>query len=383
MTEKIGLLLPRSVIYPSIAFDIVGGLRGYLDNIGGDNIEIKTESIGLGADDKIIYGACEKMLLDGINIIAGYVNPVTAEKLEPLFASANSLFIALDAGYHFPSSTKKLPHVFYISLQGALCVRAVIKTAMEDGMKNMAFAGSFYDSGYRSSYAFHRGVEEGGGKVTFNLVTPLKRSDLTLQPLETHCKEIEVDGIFASFCGDMLQDFYSAASVGNVFKEHTIYGSSFSGEEQWLAQSPYPGVDIKVCVPWGNDLDNAANVYFKEQLKKKNKNATIFSLLGWEAGQVIEKIISVSGTIEAISILEGSVYESPRGTVELDKNTHQTYAPVYEALVKENEKTGNCLLVLQQKSIHTEEQRLRLEKDINNISGPMSSWFNAYACIDS
>src|ERR1700744_1975087 len=246
MTEKIGLLLPRSVIYPSIAFDMIGGLRGCLVVKGLDSIAIRTESIGLGADDKAIYSACEKMLCEGVAIIAGYVNPTTAEKLAPLFTSANALFIALDAGYHFPSSTKKLSHVFYISLQGALCIRTVIKTAMEDGIKSMAYTGSFYDSGYRSAFAFHRGIEEGGGEITFNLITPLKRSDITLKPLETHLKESKVDGVFASFCGDMLQDFYTAASGGKIFKDHPVYGSSFTGEEQWLAQSLYPGTDITV-----------------------------------------------------------------------------------------------------------------------------------------
>jgi branched-chain amino acid transport system substrate-binding protein len=383
MKEKIGLLLPRSVIYPSIGFDLLAGLKCGLEDAGINNFEIKTESIGLGTDDKVIYGSCEKLLFDGVNIVAGYVNPTTAEKLEPLFAGANAVFIALDAGYHFPSSTRKLPHIFYLSLQGALCARTAIKIAMEDGMKNLAFAGSFYDSGYRSSFAFHRGVEEGGGQVTYNLITPLKRSELSLGPLEAHFKETKVDAVFASFCGDMLQDLFTAASAGNVFKNHAVYGSSFAGEEHWLAQSPYPGIDIKVCVPWAAALDNEQNVHFTGQLKKDNKKANIFSLLGWETAKVAAEFLSATDTGEAIASLEGFSFDSPRGVVVLDAATHQCHAPVYEAWIEQNDETGNCVLVLEKESTHTVEQRQRLENDINTISGTMSSWFNAYPCLDS
>jgi branched-chain amino acid transport system substrate-binding protein len=383
MNKTIGLLLPRSVIYPSIAFDILAGLRESLNDAGLTDAEIKTESIGLGADDKMIYSACEALLFQGVSVITGYVNPTSAEKLAPLFTSAGALFISLDAGYHFPTSTKKLSPVFYLSLQGALCVRTITAIALEEGKKNMAYAGSFYDSGYRGPYAFHKSIEEGGGTVTFNLITPLKRADITLKPLENNLKTTEVDAVFASFCGDMLQDFCAAAATDNVFKDHSLYGSSFTGEEQWLAQSLYPGRDIKVCVPWASDFKNDSNIHFTELLKNKNKNVNIFSLLGWEAGMVISKIVAVSDIATAINNLEGFEFNSPRGKVKLDAATHQCYAPVYEAWIKKDDTTGNCKLLSSIESAVTEEQRIKLEEDINSIAGPTTSWFNAYACLDS
>jgi branched-chain amino acid transport system substrate-binding protein len=384
MNKKIGLLLSRSVIYPSIAFDMMDGLRSNLENIGRNDIEIKTESIGLAADDKLIYTACEKLLLEGCSIVTGYLNPTTAEMLAPLFTSAGALLIVLDAGYHFPSSIKQQQqHIFYLSLQGALCCRTAAKIAMDDGMKDVAFTCSFYDSGYRSPFAFHQGVNEGNGTITFNHITQLKRSEFTLEPLAAHLKETKVDAVFASFCGDMLQDFFGAAAQGNIFKNHAVYGSSFMGEEQWLEQSLYPGTDIKVCVPWITGLNNAANLHFEEQLKKKNKKANIFSLLGWEVTSMIAETIATENIHDAIKKLEGFAFLSPRGEITIDTDTHQSKAPIYEALVVKNEVSGNCLLKLEGISAHTKEQRAKLETEINAITGPMTSWFNAYACLDS
>lgn len=381
MNKNIGLLLPRSVMFPSIAFDMMGGLKSGLENAGISDITVKTVSIGLGSDDKVINNACEQLLFDGVSLVFGYVNPTSAEKLEPLFASANAVFVALDAGYHFPSAVKKLSHVFYLSLQGALCIRCNVRHAMEDGMKRMAYVSSFYDSGYRSAFAVHGGLTEPAG-VTYNLITPLKRADFSLAPLAEKLNEDIADSIFAAFCGDMLQDFCRAASAGDIFKEYPVYGSSFVGDEQWLAQSPYPGMDVKTCVPWASGLTTTESSKFTDKLAGKNINVNIFSLLGWEAASIAAKWPNVSAG-DAVAALEGFCFESPRGLVRLDAETHQCHAPVYVAWVKKNEETGNCILVQVGESPFSDEERGKLENDINSITGSMTSWFNAYGCIES
>ncbi len=380
MNKKVGLLLTRSVLFPSMAFDLLGGMRAGMEDGGITDAEIKTESIGLGADDKMIYTACEQLLINGATVVAGYLNPASAEKLEPLFASANAILIALDAGYHVPTSLTKLPHVFYVSLQGMLCIRAAVAKAIASGKNSFAYTSSFYDSGYRSTFAAHKGIADGAGSVTYNLFTPLKRAELTLQPLTEHLDEVTPDAIFAAFCGDMLEDYFAAAAAGDVFKGRAVYGSSFVGEEQWLAKSTYPGADVQVCVPWSTALVTPANKHFMSVLTRKNTNINIYSLLGWEAGQVAAKALS---SADALHDLEGYSFSSPRGEVTLDAATHQCHAPVYDAVVKLNEATGKCLLEVQGESAYTAAQREKLETDINNMSGPMTSWVNAYGCLDS
>lgn len=383
MITNVGLLLPRSVIYPSMNFDLANGLKYGLADNGIKDVTIKAENIGIAADDKLIYGACEKLLFEGCTIVAGYVNAKTAESLQGLFASANAIFIALDSGYHYPTSMAKLPNVFYLSLQGTLCCRLTAKIAQQDGKKNFAFTGSFYDAGYRSIHAFCRNVEEEGGSITFNHITKLKRSEFTLEPLANHLAEPAADAVLASFCGDMMQDFFVAAANGNVFEKHPVYASPFMGEEQWLAQSPYPGADMKTCVTWASKLDNEANKHFMETMAANKQRSNIFSELGWEASLLIATSIATGDIADSIKALEGMQYNSPRGRVTVDADTHQCYAPVYEALIQKDDMTGNCILVPLRESQYTEQQRKQLEKDINNFTGPATSWQNAYACLDS
>ena len=383
MNFKLGLLLPTSVIYPTINFDLINGLRAGLANSGIADAEIRTESIGVGGRDKEIYSQCEKMLMDGVSIIAGYINPMTAEKLNGLFINANAILLSLDAGYHYPSSLNKLSNVFYISLQGALCCRMITKVAIDDGAKKMAYTGSFYEAGYRSAYAFSQTLNDVSGTITLNHITQLKRADFTLEPLHQHLNSEDTDAVFASYCGDMLQDFYNGAAAGDVLKKHPVYAAPFAAEQHWLEKCTYPGNDIKVCVPWAKELDNEENIKFVGALTQKKQNANVFSLLGWEAGTVIASIANVDDIDTAMTQLEQAVFQTPCGEAKIDAVTHLWQAPVYNALVQRNNATGMCILRVTGISDQTAEQRQKLENDIRSVNGPFTSWLNSYACLES
>jgi branched-chain amino acid transport system substrate-binding protein len=383
MSNKVGLLLPRSVIYPSMGFDMLGAVKCALAEAGISDIEIKTENIGIAGDDKLNYSACEKLLFDGCSIVAGYVNPLTAEKLQVMCSGANAIFLHLDAGYHYPSAIQQQHNLFTISLQGVLGCRLAAVTAVAEGGKAFAFTGSFYDAGYRSTHGFHRGLEDAGGSITFNHITKLKRADFTLAPLAEHLRANPGDGLLAAFCGDMMQDLFAAMAADSVFANHSVSGSPFMGDEVWLGQSVYPGMNIKVCVPWTSRLQHDGNKHFMKVMADKKVKTNLFSVLGWEAGQVMAVALAAGDTDVAVAKLEGLQYTSPRGTITIDAATHQAYAPMYEAWVKRNDVTEYCVLEPVSESPYTEQQRKKLEEDINNFSGPSTSWQNAYACLDS
>jgi|GEM_PF-4070559 len=140
---KIALLLPRSVIYPSLSFDIMDGFKQSLKNMGLEGYhEIVSAGIGVAAKHEEIYDHCEQFLLSGTDVIIGYMNPLAAEFVHPLFESSGKTLIVLDSGYHFPKF-QKLSHAWFISLQGSLCTRVIVQKAIEDGFRNFAFSCSF------------------------------------------------------------------------------------------------------------------------------------------------------------------------------------------------------------------------------------------------
>jgi branched-chain amino acid transport system substrate-binding protein len=376
---KIGFLLPRSVLYPSISFDIVDGFKASLKKAGAESkYEIVSESIGIAGKDEDIYAKAEKLLLQGADIVVGYINPASAEFIHPLFENSGRQLLVLDSGYHFPAFKEKLSNTWFISLQGNLLCRAIIRKAIEDDNNTkFAFTCSFYDAGYRPSYTFSAAAEQKGAAVVYNHVTQLNRADFTLDPLSGYLTNNDDTALLISFCGDMAEDFFREASKSDAIRNTKIYGSGFTADEGWLDKIPYPGFDWECAVAWCKNITTPENEEFTTALEGiKSGKANLFSLLGWEAAQ----FITAAGGGEP----DGIIIQSPRGEVCMDAESGFTEAPVYYATAVKNFQTGNCSLKGVKKVISLETERKRLRNDIallQNIT--VNSWLNAYACLDS
>lgn len=384
MIKKTGFLLPRSVLYPTINFDLLEGMRTGLEANEQPDITITTDNIGIGANDQQIYNSCERMLMDGYTVIAGYVNPNTALKLQSLFSSANAIFLCIDAGYQFMlPDPQVLPNVISVSLQGTLCCRASVTLAMNAGFDSFAFTSSFLDAGYRPGYAYARAIEKGGAAINFNHVATLRRQDFTIEPLTTFITNEPQSAIIAAYCGDMLYDFCAHASKsGATF--NNLFVSPFMLEETWLEQSVYPGADMHGVVTWAKDLDNPVNTRFKKSLEDKGRVPNIFSVLGYETGQIVAQL-SRNGKQGAagVAALGDWAYESPRGTVSIDGHTHQTIPPLYYAKGIRNEANGHCKLQVTSMIDQVTAHWTGLQEDIHSLTGSTTNWFNTYPCIES
>lgn len=373
---KIALLLPRSVIYPSLSFDIVDGLNSSFKNLGLEGQhQIVSAGIGVAAKDEDIYAHTEKLLLEGADIVIGYINPGSAQFIHPLFEASGKKLIVLDSGYHFPNFQGKLSNAYFISLQGGLCARVIAHKAIEEGYKDFAFTCSFFDAGYRPSYIYATTVEEKGGQIVFNHVTPLQRADFTLDPLVKYLESNKQTAVLASFCGDMAEDFFKESAALNI-ASNAIYGTGFTAEEQWLGKIAYPGNDWSVAVAWSKTLKTPENQEFVKTMDGiKEGKANLFSLLAWEAAQFIA---SGNDSLDGISI------NSPRGTVFMNSENRYTEAAVYYASIAKDENNGNCVLKDVETASYTENEREELKKNIASLYNiNINSWQNAYACLES
>lgn len=378
---KIGLLLPRSVLYPSIAFDIHDGLKACLKKAGLENdYQIVSTNIGVGGKHDEIYAKCEQMLLDGADIIVGYINPMAAAFIHPLFESSGRKLLVLDSGYHFPTFEGKLEHAYFLSLQGNLCSRAIARKATANGHKNFAFTCSFYDAGYRIPYSYAMSIAEQGANIVFNHIGPLKKTEFTLEPLAQYLDNNEGVALLTTFCGDMTEDFFREGQRHNLFAKHPVYGAAFMADEGWISKIPHPGNNWYSAVPWSVEIDTPENKEFVQILENiRAKKANLFSLLGWEAALVISGTQNLS-----IPTIGGYTYTSPRGVIKINSETHFTEAPIYYATVAKDESTGNGRLTEIMEAEGTNEDRVQMDKNIRTLLEETSnSWLNAYACLDS
>lgn len=374
MALSVGLLLPRSTDYPALGFEILDGLRCSLSHLGETGVQFVTENIGYGEDHAVNYARAEKMLLqDNVQVMIVYANASNAEALYGLAESSGRPFIFLDAGMQLPHNATT-PQAYHISLQGVHACRLAGNMAGA-GNKKVLMATSFYDGGYRGPWGYVRGLEEAGGKVCGNYVSGFKEASFTIEPYLELLQNSGAESVGACFSTYLGRLFIKALKEKNPDAvSRPFYCSPFMAEEQFLAACDFPGGIFYAIVPWASTIENEAQYAFKACIQQeKNKAATIFHLLGWEAGSV-----AVQATRQGATSLAGFSYQSPRGEVTIHPDTHYTYAPLYKGVIG-GDSQGRCALQVEELLPVTAAQH---ELVMNDRPGAVASgWRNNYLCI--
>lgn len=374
MSVHIGVLLPRSVEYPSMAFDLLDGIRLNFKRLGLTDYQVHTENIGFGENPEINYGAAEKLVLQhDVQLIIAYATSLNAETLYAFAETINKPILFIDAGMEvFEAPPHRLCR--HITLQGLMACRILGDKASRNAEKVIT-ASSFFDGGYRSSWVFHESVVKNGGSIVGHYVSHHMPEEFQLQTLEQQILNSEAKSVTAAFSTYFVELFMKKLQqTGQAARNIPFYCSPFMADEQLLHTIPFPDAMMHTVVPWSTSLDNAENKIFMETVKKeKNKTANIFHLLGWEAALAAQKIIA-----ENINAVDGWSFESPRGTVSFHPETHNCYAPLYEGRIERNVE-GNCWLNVQRPvAVEAEQHRIL---HFSKPEGTYSRWKNNFFCI--
>jgi branched-chain amino acid transport system substrate-binding protein len=371
MPTRIGLLLPRSTDYPAMGYDIIEGLRSGLGNVGIEDFQLCTENIGFGTDAALNYAKAEKLLIeDNADMLIAYANPFNAEPLYMIAEALHKPLIILDAGMQLPEVYSS--HAYHISLQGVHACRLAGHMAGA-GNRKVLMATSFYDGGYRGPWGYDRGLSESGGSVCGNYVSGYKLAEFTIEPYLGLLHESGAASVGACFSSYLAELFFKAL---NEKKSDAVplpfYCSPYMAEEQLLNKCNFPGGDFYAVVPWATSLGNEQQASFKQAIEK-NKTATIFHLLGWEAAIAVNKAIN-----DGVDSLSGFSYESPRGLVHMHPETHCTYAPLYKGRIMGNDE-GRCeLQIIDLITIDADDHKRVMEDRPADMA---SGWKNNYLCI--
>lgn len=383
---KIGVLLPRSSLYPAIGMDLINGLKAGLDEFTTHDFRLYFENIGFGADESVVYSCAEKLILqEEVDMLIVYADHSAAAKLDPLMSAHKKLILVLDPGAHIPSDWTPSPCRFTISLQAALNNRITGSIAAANGAKRTIFATSFYEAGYLQCYSYQQGLEAGGGKTHEHFVVPFRLEQFNIYPLVEAFSRVQPEAVLALFsaeCGKLFLEGYANAGL---CKLSPLYASSFMLEEQWLSSVPFLFEDIKGTTAWTKNLGTEMNRKFMKKTKQRSGNDPgIFSMLGWEAAQFTAKAIDIVKTpggniISAGDELANIQFTSPRGNLKVDPATNYLFSPSYYVKVIQDESSGNSGLQLLEEVPFSQPFRDQFISDFP--LGVSSKWTNTYLCI--
>jgi branched-chain amino acid transport system substrate-binding protein len=174
--------------------------------------------------------------------------------------------------------------------------------------------------------------------------------------------------------------FYDRLNKYDVSSQLHLYVSPMMLEQQaWKNNGNGYHFLIEGYLPYHAAAGNEANTEFRNSFTAQIKREpSLFALQGWETGLVIEKIFNnckenYADGASIADFLATTAFNSPRGNLKLDSETHFFTAPVYKGMIKNHTED---LLITPVENIEEEWQKF-----IDNpVTGPSSGWTNTYLC---
>lgn len=380
---RLGVLLPRSGIYPQLGASLLAGLELCLEQmqrtLGGRPVELVIREFagsGLRAEQAI-----ESLLSERVSLIAGVVNPRVSGMLRGRLAAERTPLLAVGAGENIARAERHDEWVVHNSLSGWQSAWAMGTWAASNLGTRAIIAASLYDSGYDSLYAFRQGFENAGGMISAALIThgPHDRDALP-QAIATIGRS-RPDFVYGAYCGRQAIEFVQAYASAGLTGSIPLAASAFMVDEQILASHGSAALGITSCLPWAPDLKSARHQVFASDVRARTGHPPdAFTLLGYEVALLIAEAARVAGGVEQRDRLAVALqhvqFQSPRGSWQSDSASRAPITPIYLREVQRaagglsNTVLGEMALPSSRQAVLAELQR-----------SPKSGWTNPYLCV--
>lgn len=373
MSIKIGILLPRSDMFPTLALDFLNGFRMGL-SVRGDNVDspkLLIESIGNATGDSVLKTAEKMILQENVDLTISFCGIFDLKDLVSIFTAYKKNLIHIDLGGNIITREHVSPYVVHHMLGLWQSAYKSGEFAAQKLGKKAALATSFYDGGYHLVESFIRGFTANGGTIVFPYVAPFDYKTETYQSL--------IDGLHNS-----NPDFiYSLFTYKEEQKVLNILSEKLNKNSLPIIWSPLIDLNqetnrlenVLSISSWDFDSDDPEMENFIQSYQQKNNiPPNEISLLGFETGLTVTNSV---GTEEKLPLELGTFskmlkMQGPRG--ELSFNSfHESQVPLH--FVRKYDFTGQpyTRTVLQKIEQNGEEKLYDQFKDL-----PASGWQNPY-----
>lgn len=374
---KVGLLVSKSLIYPEISFDFMNGLRLAIGN--DNNIEFVIESIDFGAKESIIVEKAQKILFEQqLHCIIALGGQLLTKTLSGVASASHVPVIIADTGGDMYTENNN-PWVFLNST--ALWKDSFLmgNLIQEKEHKNIGVISSFYDSGYKMIHAFTEALEitPAFTYITAYDAVPQEAEELTNQII-TH----RPDAIFVVLSHEYASRFLTYYKSINSEEPCTLYATSTFSSEAILEEAA-SDISITTITSWSAELDKKENKSFASTyLERFYKEASIFSVLGYECGKALSlSIETLSAENPSPKMLADALrnvnFEGPRSTFNFKGNLqhHEPKHWLVEVNYKDKKYTTE---IIKEINVASEKETALLDKTkVLQDAG----WSNPYLCI--
>lgn len=376
MEAKIGILLPRSDMFPTLAMDFLNGLKLAFKTSGGDLFipKLLIESVG-NATGKHLLQVAEKMILqENVTLVISFCSIFNLKELADIFNAYKKPLIHVDLGGNVLKEEHTNPYVIHHTLNLWQSAYFSGVYAANTFGKDAALAISFYDGGYHLAESFVRGFTENGGNIVYTYVGPMDYKSESFESMVNGLQDANPDFIFLLFSyreGNKIFDVISKSPLKG--KVPLLATTAMTGE---MNSSENINIENVFSISsWVFDEETPTMKRFQTDYSALYNDApNVISLLGYEVGLTVVSCFGESSDLPAKigEFAKSLVFETPRGEL--------TFSRYNESLVQTNKvrqflSDGNQHknTVVNTIDLSNQEELFDKFKDL-----PYSGWQNPY-----
>jgi branched-chain amino acid transport system substrate-binding protein len=341
---KIGLLLPFTGSFASLGRDQERGVELFLaqnENIVGglETTLVKEDSQG---DPAVGLQKAQKLVQsDRVDLTIGIISSAVALAVKSFFDTNQQLLLISNAGANEVTTQNFSEYVFRSSYSSFQNSYPLGRWAAEELGTSAILTYSDYTGGHDLSDGFKQGFGEAGGSVVAEVPTPLGTTDYA--PF--------LSGL-ASRGGDFVWAFQPGTDAVNMVKQYDqfglketlpLIGNGAITSEEVLAAQGRAALGIRTNFPYAHTLESAENRPFVEAYRDRyaGANPSLFSVCAYDAMLMLDAGLRATGgekdAEQLIGALEGVEVDSPRGSLQIEPDTHNPIQPEYLFEVQETD----------------------------------------------
>ncbi|HPF12563.1 MAG TPA: ABC transporter substrate-binding protein [Flavobacteriaceae bacterium] len=324
MELKIGILPPRSDMFPSLGKNLLDGFKlGTTDlDPAQFSFQFRIEGIGNAADDGTIRTAEKMILQEEVDVLLSFCSSYILERMVSVFDAYQKPLIHIDLGSNGIKSRHLSPYVAFHSLNVLQSAYAAGAYAAKTHGKKALLVASFYDGGYQHTAALVKGFTDHGGFIVNNYVGPMDYKAETYENMIQFIEASEAEVVFLLFSfkeGDKVLHALSQSALNGKLPFVTLpmlTDESFNHRNHHLQQ-------VTSVASWSFDeMLPAMETFVQKANEAFQSPPNIMHLLGYELGLVITTLLKTYGNIpkEIVSSLQNLTIDSPRGILNYTSN---------------------------------------------------------------
>lgn len=335
---KIGVNLPTSGVFALVGQEANIGIKMYMESIkytaAGRKIEVIFEDETVQVNTAV---AKARKLLENDKVhalLGGVATPVIYATAPLIVKEQTPYIITVGGGAEITRKSKRNDFSFRTSYNIWAMTYPFAKWVAQNQTKKVYIFCPDFAAGREFADAFKAGFTEAGGTIVGESYAPLASPDFV--PFLTKVAEAKPEGVFGFWAASAAIRYLKAADQLGLNRTSKLFLTGFANDYDTLPETGNAAIGSISVHPWNLDLPNPANQAFVKNYLAANNNKTpsYLPLFGWDAMRaVVAAIDKVKGDVEDkrkfAAAFKGIGFDSPRGRMQIDANTHDVVQDLY------------------------------------------------------